>query len=132
VGQFTVPEVKSVIWVMFEEGNEGKPIWIGGTWLAPNTTNKYSDKVGTEAPETDPNIKVIKTKKAILKINDITGEIHIETTGTITLKGTAIDIDSSNIMLAGSMGVVIAPGLPPGSPIVDVSQLVVATKVKAL
>ena len=41
-----------------------------------------------------------------------------------------LDISAAAIFLGGSNGIVTAPGLPPGSPIADVSQLVVATKVK--
>lgn len=41
-----------------------------------------------------------------------------------------IDFSAKNIFMGGSTGVVIAPGLPPGSSIVDVSQLQVSTKLK--
>jgi hypothetical protein len=69
------------------------------------------------------NIAVVnanKTAKVNIRCN---GHIIINTSGNV-------DISAGNIFLGGNVGVVTAPGLPPGSAIPDVSFLKVATKLK--
>ena len=66
-----------------------------------------------------------------MKINIGDNEITLASNGhaMINIKGN-VDITANNIFLGGNTGVVLAPGLPPGSKIVDISQLQVSTKVK--
>jgi hypothetical protein len=70
----------------------------------------------------DNAIDISCEKKITIKTGNTT--IYILPNGTI-------DIDAKgSILLGGNTGVVVAEGLPPGSPIVDVAQLSVAKKLK--
>ena len=70
-----------------------------------------------------------KAAKIKIKVGSIE---HSYENGNIVIKMNGnFDVTASAIMMGGNNGVVIAPGLPPGTPITDVAQLVVASKLKA-
>jgi uncharacterized protein involved in type VI secretion and phage assembly len=70
-GLFMVPEPGAQVWVEFEEGNLGKPIWTGTTW-------QQSADVPTEAADRSPNMRQLKTPSGhILSFDDTEGEEEI-------------------------------------------------------
>ncbi len=87
IGFFFVPPVGANVWIEFEGGNPDYPIWTGCYWGT------------TEVPPATPGIpeiKMIKTDTATLKLDDTPGAggITIETsTGLkITMNVTGIEI----------------------------------------
>lgn len=61
-GTVLIPETGQVVMIMFEEGNEDKPLWIGALWT-PSTT-------GLPSYEPDRFKQVVKTKKGHVIIID--------------------------------------------------------------
>lgn len=82
VGWFAMPPVGAAVWVEFEGGDLDHPIWTGCYW--PN------DQTPPEGGS-DPDIKVLKTEKVTIRIDDRSGEIEITTQGGSRLKLTATD-----------------------------------------
>ena len=66
---------------------------------------------------------------ASLALN-VSGDVGITSGDSVTISSQSVDLTAQNILLAGNNGVVVAPGLPPGSPITSFAQLQVAFKVK--
>lgn len=83
VGFFAMPPVGSGIWVEFEGGDLGYPIWSGCFWAD-----------GEISPDSDaaPTVKFWKTEAVSVRIDDDVGEIVIETQGGAKLTITATDI----------------------------------------
>lgn len=80
---FTIPPIGSQVWVMFEEGDPDRPIWIG-CLLKTNQPH-------TEAKNGSPNVRSIKTTEALrISLDDNVKEIQIDTGNgqTITLQKT--------------------------------------------
>jgi len=70
-GVFLVPEVGAQVWVEFEEGELGKPIWTGTTW-------QQSSDVPSEAADRSPHVRALKTPSGhILLFDDTEGEEEI-------------------------------------------------------
>ena len=87
---------------------------------------------GTLDKISEGEIKIKSYKQSEIYF-DNTGNIKIKATGniTMTVEGNSdITTTTGNVLLNGSNGVVLAPGLPPGSAITNVNQLQVATTVK--
>ena len=63
VGFFAVPPVGANVWVEFEGGNSGSPIWSGCFW---------GDREAPALPAV-PEIKVFKTDGITLTLNDLPG-----------------------------------------------------------
>lgn len=82
VGWFVMPPVGAAVWVEFEAGDLDHPIWTGCFW-----TNDQSLPEGGA----DPNIKVLKTEKTTIRVDDNQGSIEIETEGGSKLKLTGLD-----------------------------------------
>lgn len=89
VGFFFVPPVGANVWMEFEKGNPDYPIWTGCYW-DPTETPPATPGV--------PEIKIIKTDTATLKLDDTsgTGGITIETTTGLKIVMNATGIEISN------------------------------------
>jgi uncharacterized protein involved in type VI secretion and phage assembly len=87
VGFFCVPPVDAVVWIEFESGNLQKPIWSGGFWVSGDTPDESAS----------PDIKILKTASATIKVDDTSGSesITLETTS-----GLKIVLDQDGIELS--------------------------------
>lgn len=87
LGWYTMPEIETGVWIEFEAGDPSHPIWSGFFW----------NDGDIDSADTDPNIKFFRTKKALLRIDDSSGEIIIENTdgSRITLTSDEIVIKSA-------------------------------------
>jgi uncharacterized protein involved in type VI secretion and phage assembly len=97
VGFFFLPPVDSNVWIEFEGGNLQHPIWTGCFW------NKGEIPVLDNVSYKEvPSIKVIKTEKAMIKLNDLSeegdGGVTIETNSglKIVMNDSSIEISSSS------------------------------------
>jgi uncharacterized protein involved in type VI secretion and phage assembly len=92
VGLFLIPPVGAHVWVEFERGNLDYPIWSGCFWDEG------------EAPESDPNIKLLKTSAGTIRIDDSNsqGAITIETDG-----GMKITLDTDGITITNGLDATI-------------------------
>lgn len=90
VGLFAMPPVDSAVWVEFEGGDLDKPIWSGCFWR---------DSQRPPDSQRDPSIKILKTDKVTLRIDDGAGEIVIETEGgtRLTLSATEFKAESTTL-----------------------------------
>jgi len=68
VGFFAVPPIGANVWIEFEGGDPGKPIWTGCFW------GKGEAPVQPAVPTT----KVFKTELVTLSVNDLTAELKLE------------------------------------------------------
>ena len=68
VGFFAVPSIGANVWIEFEGGDPGKPIWTGCFW----------GKGEAPAQPAVPTTKVLKTELITLSFNDLTAEIKLE------------------------------------------------------
>lgn len=87
VGFFFIPDNDSKIWIEFEGGNPGAPIWTGGFWGIGEVPNMPALA----------DVKMIKTSTATIKLDDTpgVGGITIETTA-----GMKIVMDSMGIEIS--------------------------------
>lgn len=97
VGWFAMPPVGAAVWVEFEAGDLDHPIWSGCFW-----TDDQSPPEGGA----DPNVKVLKTDKATVRIDDTRGEIEIETEGGSKLKLTGVDgtLEATTVKVESASG----------------------------
>lgn len=94
VGFFAVPEIGANVWIEFEDGDPGKPIWTGCFW----------GKDDVPANPAVPTTKVFKTKTITITINDLTAEIKLEVKTpsgekSVEINPTGIKLDSSGVMI---------------------------------
>jgi uncharacterized protein involved in type VI secretion and phage assembly len=96
LGWYTMPEIDTGVWVEFEAGDPSYPIWTGFFW----------NDGDIDSADTDPNIKFFRTNKALLRIDDSSGEIVIENTdgSTITFTSNEIVIKSATVKQEASGG----------------------------
>lgn len=89
VGLYLIPPVDAFVWVEFEHGDPDYPIWTGCFWLT-------SQAVPGEA--SGPDIKLLKTDIATIKIDDSDSEssITIETTNSLKIVMDTDGIEISN------------------------------------
>lgn len=90
VGLFAVPPVGSAVWVEFEGGDLDYPIWAGCFWR---------DSQRPPEGNSNPAVKLLKTDKVSVRIDDDAGEIVIETEGgtRLTLSATAFKGEAASI-----------------------------------
>ena len=95
-----MPPVGANVWVEFEAGNTSYPIWVGCFW-------KEDDLDPNEAR---PNVKMFRTEKFSLTVDDENGDITIENEGGTRLLLTAIDgtLESGTVYVKGASGRKIA------------------------
>jgi Type VI secretion system/phage-baseplate injector OB domain len=88
VGLWAIPPKGANVWVEYEGGDSGRPIWSGGFW-----------GVG-EAPVTPPlaEIVVLRTKTCTITLNDLpgVGGLTLETTTGMKIAFTVTGITITN------------------------------------
>jgi uncharacterized protein involved in type VI secretion and phage assembly len=82
LGFYAIPENGTGVFVEFEAGDVGYPIWTGCFW----------NENDVDAADADPKIKFLKTNKFTLRIDDGNGEIIIENDSGSQIKITAQEI----------------------------------------
>ena len=70
VGFLALPPIGANVWVEFEAGNLASPIWSGGFWTQ---LEAITDAIG-------PNVKILKTDTATIKIDDLLMTLSVEVT----------------------------------------------------
>ena len=88
VGFFALPPVDAAVWVEFEKGISGNPVWTGCFW----------EKGELAAADASPDIAFLRTPGATIRI-EASGVVEIETTGgaKITLTGSEILFEAPSI-----------------------------------
>lgn len=83
-GDIAIPPLNETVWVMFIEGDSNRPVWLGSWWSANKSPlgDGYDEKVSN---------RVIKWKGNTITMSD--GGISIESSGTITIKGSSIRLN---------------------------------------
>lgn len=84
-GMLMLPEVGDTVWMEFAAGQIGRPIWSGGFWGAPESTEGPDDlgtKVGNEVPthdgkEAGPKRHILRTKFGHRLVLDDEGEVLV-------------------------------------------------------
>ena len=67
VGLFCIPPIEAMVWIEFESGNPQKPIWTGCFWGDGDTPEESAS----------PDIKILKTETATIKLDDTSGSENI-------------------------------------------------------
>jgi uncharacterized protein involved in type VI secretion and phage assembly len=99
-GSFIVPPMGAPVWVEFEGGNPGKPIWVGGFY-----GKGQAPPVGLAGPPGTQEFVIQTTLKNVISIKDIPGPA-----GGIMLQassGAMILINDAGIVLQDGKGGVI-------------------------
>jgi uncharacterized protein involved in type VI secretion and phage assembly len=93
VGFFALPPVGANVWVEYEGGNLGVPIWSGCFW----------ERGQIAASDANPQVIFLKTSAATLRIDSANGEIKIEIgSASITLTASEVKIDAPQISNSAS------------------------------
>jgi hypothetical protein len=88
VGFYFIPDIGSNVWIEFERGDLGSPIWSGCFWGLGETIGL--DMLSPSPPPMGANI--IKTHLASINLSDIPGEgITIQTISAPTVNKLVID-----------------------------------------
>jgi uncharacterized protein involved in type VI secretion and phage assembly len=101
VGLLTLPEAGTGVWVEFEAGDASFPVWTGFFWA------------DNEPPESgNPKIKILKTQKGTIKIDDDGDSIHLENSSqaSIDMTGDVVTEAGQAKHTVGSAGVVSEQG----------------------
>jgi hypothetical protein len=87
LGLHAIPPVGASVWIEFEAGELDHPIWVGCFW-----------DEGEQVPGDSPEIVVLKTPGATIKIED-RGTVEIETTGgtKLVMSGNEISLEAPSI-----------------------------------
>lgn len=90
VGLFAMPPVGAAVWVEFEAGDLDYPIWTGCFWR---------DSQRPPEDNRDPAVKLFKTDKVTVRIDDTAGEIVIETEGgsRLTLSARELKAEATTV-----------------------------------
>ena len=93
-GMFLLPPIKANVWIEFEKGDADYPIWVGCFWGANDIPPELRN------PQSAPNLKVIKTPKAEISIDDSklpSGEITLKLISgqRVQISGTKIEINNN-------------------------------------
>jgi len=83
VGFFAVPPVDANVWIEFEGGDPGKPIWTGCFW----------GKGEVPVERAVPTTKVLKTDRITLSIDDLAGQLILEVETDTGLQTVVMDPD---------------------------------------
>jgi hypothetical protein len=94
VGFFAVPPIGANVWIEFEGGDPGKPIWTGCFW----------GKGEVPAQPAVPTTKVFKTELITLSFNDLTAELKLEVKTPTGLQ--TVVMDPSGIKLSSNVATV--------------------------
>lgn len=101
VGFYSLPPKKAQVWIAFEAGLINHPVWIGCCWGK-----------GDLPDTTGPTVKIWKTDKITIKIDDTADQILISTTsGTKVTLATDAKIESGSAThTVGAAGVTSEAG----------------------
>ena len=96
VGFYSLPEADTGVWIEFEAGDPSYPVWTGCFW----GTGELPDPAG-------PGVKIWKTGKITIRIDDDADEIVISTTSgtTVTLATDAKTESGSATHTVGAAGI---------------------------
>jgi hypothetical protein len=94
VGFFAVPPIGANVWIEFEEGDPGKPIWTGCFW----------GKGEVPATPALPTTTMLKTELITLSFNDLTAELKLEVKSPTGLQ--TVVMDPSGIKLSSNVATV--------------------------
>jgi len=100
-GFYALPPEQGQCWVEYEAGDPSHPIWSGCFWGDGEL----------DAADARPEIKMLRTASAAIRIDDSSGTIEIETGGSVlTIQGTEITLKSQSIASeAGGKKVALTP-----------------------
>jgi len=101
VGFYSLPEPGTGVWVEFEAGDPSYPIWAGCFWA------------DSELPDaSDAAIKIWKTEKLTLRLDDGADELKAEDSGgsKITISGDIVADSGGHTHTVGSAGVTAEVG----------------------
>ncbi|MEO1468606.1 MAG: phage baseplate assembly protein V [Pseudomonadota bacterium] len=100
VGWFVMPPVGAQVWVEFEGGDLDHPIWTGCRWAGTDSV---------PGGGLDPEIRILKTEKVTVTIDDNRGRITIETRGgaRLTLAATSADLKAVTTTAEGAVGKIV-------------------------
>lgn len=100
-GFYAMPEPQTGVWVEFEAGDPSYPVWTGCFWA----DNEIPDTTG-------PAIKIWKTQKVTLRIDDDNDELAVNNTANskITLASDVKTESGNATVTIGSSGVVSESG----------------------
>jgi uncharacterized protein involved in type VI secretion and phage assembly len=92
-GFHSLPHAGDLVWVVFHAGDTTRPVWVGSRWRENDLP-----------ADTGPDVTLIKTAKATIRIDDATGEIVIENEGgaRITLTSTEITVSAGGVTVEAS------------------------------
>ena len=92
VGFYAIPPVDANVWVEFVGGDPDYPVWSGCFW----GVNELPTGTGNQKATAD--LKILKTEKTTITLNDEAGSITIETDSNmkIELKNNVITIVNNN------------------------------------
>jgi uncharacterized protein involved in type VI secretion and phage assembly len=90
VGFFAVPPIGANVWIEFEGGEVGKPIWTGCFW----------GKGEAPAKPAVPTTKVLKTELITLSFNDLKAELKLEVKTPTGLQ--TVEMDPGGIKLSSN------------------------------
>jgi hypothetical protein len=94
VGFFALPPIGANVWIEFEEGDPGKPVWTGCFWGAGEVP----------AHPALPTTQVFKTNLFTLSINELTAAVELE---VMTFSGLQkVSIDASGIKISSAASTV--------------------------
>jgi uncharacterized protein involved in type VI secretion and phage assembly len=99
-GVFMVPQIGSGVWVEFEHGDPGKPIWVGGFWGTPAEVPALA--LAPQAPPPGQNIVIQTTGQNTVLLSDVPGPF-----GGIILKsltGAMLIVNDTGIYLSNGKG----------------------------
>ena len=91
VGLFAVPPIGANVWIEFEGGDPGKPIWTGCFW----------GKGEVPALPAVPTTKVFKTEMVTLTVNDLLAEVKLEVKTPGGLQ--TVELNTSGIKLSSNV-----------------------------
>ena len=101
MGQWALPQVGAHVWVEFEQGDPGRPIWTGGFYGSAAEV----PALALAAPPVTPNIVIQSQGQNTLLISDVPGP-----QGGILLKtltGAFISINDIGITISNGKGAII-------------------------
>lgn len=111
---FPLPKKDDVVYVLFEKGNPGHPLWTYHGWSKDQSPIDF----------TDPDVCGVVTPKGTkIIINDRTGEIHIEAANRLSVVANGeegIVISANNIHINSSQQVVLNNG---DEPLISINRL---------
>ena len=136
-GFFFIPEQNDGVWVEFESGLLGFPVWVGTFWSKPGGTTEAPPPADAQSP---PTSKVIKTEHHTIELADASGGEAIKITDakstnkvTLDANGVLIEDGNGNKIRLASGGVTIEGSkIKLGANALDAEKLVKGNTLKTL